>query len=148
MEILENSSDLEKYVQSFYSFLDMRKLNRSSERNAILRAVFDFDKCFTADALQNKLKEQKYSVSRSTLYATLLLLIDAGLVCKHHLPDRLPPQYERCCCPNAHNRIHIEGSEEMIEFFDDRIDEIRKEIEKKYAVNVVTHTFTVHCKKK
>ena len=148
MKISEDSCNFEKYVQCFYAYLDGHKLKRSVERNAILLSVFDFDKHFTIEDLQNRLKEQKHHVSRSTLYATLGLLIDAGLVFKHHLPCQATAQYEKFFCSDAHNHIYTEGSEKMIEFYDNRIDEIKKDIEKKYGVDVVQHAFTLYCKKK
>ena len=148
MEILENGCDFEKYVQCFYSFLDAHKLKRSLERNTVLRAVFDFDKHFTAEDLQNKLTQQKYHVSRSTLYATLGLLMDAGLVFKHRLPGQVKPQFEKFYCANAHNHIYMENCEKMIEFYDDRIEEIKKEMAEKYAIDIINHSFTLYCKKK
>jgi len=148
MEILENSCDFEKYVRCFYSFLDARKLKRSSERNTILRTVFHFDRHFTAEDLQNKLKQQKCHVSRSTLYATLRLLMDAGLVYKHRLPFQGVAQFEKFYCTDAHNHIYVEGSEKMIEFYDNRVEEIKKEIAKKHNVDIISHSFTLYCKKK
>jgi len=148
MKKTRNSSDLEGYVQHFYAFLDARKMNRSEERNAILRAVFDFDKHFSASTLHKKLEEQKHYVSRSTLYNNLGLLIEAGLVLKHRLPTQATPLYKKCYGSNTHNHIYMEDSKEIIEFYDKRIEEIKKDIEEKYAVEVVNQTFTLCCKKK
>jgi Fur family ferric uptake transcriptional regulator len=143
-----NNCDFEEYVQCFNSFLYAQKLNRSEERNAILRAVFNFDNHFTANTLHKKLDRKKCYVSQSTLYATLELLMGAGLIIKHHLPGQVTPLYEKFYGSDAHNHIHIEGSEEMIEFHDPRIDEIKKDIEKKYAIEVTNHAFTLYCKNK
>jgi Fur family ferric uptake transcriptional regulator len=148
MRNLENSCSFEEYVQCFYAFLDERKLKRSSERNSILRTAFDFNRHFTAEELQCRLQEQKFHVSRSTLYATLGLLMDAGLLFKHHLPGRVTPLYEKFYCTDVHNHIFIEGDEKMIEFGDKRIEEIKKEIAEKYDIDVVKHTFTIYCKNK
>ena len=145
---MENSCDFEEYVQCFYAFLDARKSYRSEERNAILRTIFDFDKHFSANELHKKLKKQKCHVSQSTLYATLGVLIEAGLICKHHLPGQVTPLYEKFYGSDVHNHIYIEGSNEIIEFYDERIDEIKKNIAEKYAVEVINQTFTLYCKKK
>ena len=147
MEILKNSCDFEEYVRCFYAFLDAHNLRRSAERNAILRAVCDFNTHFTVDELQNRLQNRKCHVSRSTLYATLALLIDAGLVCKHRLPLQTTLQYEKFYREDAHNHICIEGAEKMIEFYEPRIEEIKKEIAEKYNVEILNHLFTIYCKK-
>jgi len=142
------SYNLEEYFQCFYAFLNARKLNRSEERGAILRAVFGFDKRFSVSTLHKKLEEQKHYISRSTLHCTLELLIEAGLVLKHYLPTQITPLYEKCYGSDTHNHICIEGTEEIIEFYDGRIDEIKKDIAEKYAVEVINQTFTLYCKKK
>jgi len=148
MNIVENNCDFEKYVQCFYAFLDAHKLNRSAERNAILRAVFDFNKHFTIEALHSELKSRKCFVSKSTLYLTIGLLMEAGLVFKHYLPSQTTPQYEKFYGSDAHNHIYIEGSEKMLEFSDKRMEGIKKEIEEKYNVEVVSHAFILYCRKK
>ena len=147
MKILKNSCDFENYVQCFYSFLDAHKLRRSAERNAVLRAVFHFDRHFTVEELQCRLKQQKYHVSRSTLYTTLGLLMDAGLVFKHRLSSQTSPQYEKFYGTDAHNHVYMEGLEKMLEFSDERIEEIKKEIAEKYQVEVVNHAFILYCRK-
>ena len=147
-EVLENSCDFEEYVGCFYAFLDAHKLRRSSERNAILRAVFEFNKHFTIEELQTQLQKRKCHVSRSTLYAALGLMLDAGLVCKHRLPLQATIRYEKSYHQDAHNHICIEDVEKMIEFYDPRIEELKKEIAEKYNVDVINHLFTIYCKKK
>jgi len=147
MATLGNNYSFEDYLQCFYSFLDAHKLKRSSERNAILRTVYDYNKHFTFEHLQKKLKQKKYHISQSTLYVTLNLLEKAGLVFKHHFPYSSIPQYEKIQCDNSHNHVYVEGAKEMIEFSDNRINEIIKEVEEKYNVNVVKHSFILYCKK-
>jgi len=147
-EVVRKNCDFEKYVECFYAFLDGRKLKRSAERNAILRAVFEFNKHFTIEALQDKLKMKKCFVSKSTLYASIGLLMDAGLVFKHCLPSQITPQYEKFYGTDAHNHIYVEGAKNMIEFSDDRIEKIKRELEEKYNIEVINHAFIFYCRKK
>ena len=138
----------EDYLQCFYSFLDARKLNRSSERNAVLLAIYNYDKHFTLEDLQKRLKRRKHHICQSTLYKTVSLLEEAGLLFKHHLPHSPVPQYEKIQSADYHNHICIEDEKEMIEFSDERINLIKKEIEEKYNVSVVKHSFVLYCEKK
>ena len=63
------------------SYLEMNNHRKTPERYAILRAVYDTDGHFTLDELGEKLaKEYKFPVSRATLYNTIELMIDAGIV--------------------------------------------------------------------
>ena len=147
MRTLKKRFDYEKYVERFYAFLDARKLSRTEERNDILRIVFDFDEPFTVDAVDKKLKNQKCHVSKSTLYTTIRLLKEAGLILKHHLPWHAAPVYEKFYDADAHSHVYIEGSKETIEIPNPRIGEIKKELTEKYGLDIVNYTLTVYCKK-
>ena len=55
IELSENYS-FEEYRSLFYRILDEKKLNKTSERFHILRAIYDTDGHFTVNTLYNKLK--------------------------------------------------------------------------------------------
>jgi len=140
------NNDFEKYVQCFYSFLAEQKMKRSVERSTILRTVFDFDQHFSVEMLQKKLKKQKCSISTSTLYTTLGLLMEAGLIFKHNLPGRTP-HYEKFYGSDAHTHIYIEGTKESVECYDSLIEKIKQDIAEKYAIEITNYAFVLYGKK-
>lgn len=133
------------YVSRFNVFLKQRKLSHTSERNAILRAIYQFDKHFTLEELLNYLKKNKYYVSRSTLYNNINLLLEAGLIYKYQFSNQDLPCYEKCLKENVHNHIYNIKTQEVIEFSDHRIEDIIHEIEQKYNIKVLQHNFVAYC---
>ncbi|MDR1257879.1 MAG: transcriptional repressor [Tannerellaceae bacterium] len=74
---------------SFYSYLkekhDTDKGRRKTEeRDTILDEICNFKGHFDINMLQSKLNNTRFHVSKATLYNTLNVLIDAGLIVRHH----------------------------------------------------------------
>ncbi len=138
----------DEYVNHFHVFLEEHNLRKTYERNIILHTIYEFEEHFTIDLLQEHLKYKKYHVSRTTLYKTLNLLIDAGLIIKHHFPSQATPQYEKSHITGTHNHIYMEDTNIVMEFSDSRIEEIIKSIESKYNVSAIRHSFIVYCTNK
>jgi Fur family ferric uptake transcriptional regulator len=144
----EREQALNEYLRAFNAFLDKQNLRKTVERNMILTVIFEMDTHFTVEKLQKTLKKRKYHVSKSTLYKTVSLLVEAGLISKHYFPSEPSAQYEKNFSVVAHNHVYMEDTNEMFEFSDERINELVKDIEKRYDVKAVRHSFTVYCKKK
>ena len=67
----------------FTEYLTFRKHRKTSERFAILDHIYSIKGHFNMDSLYNSmLKDASFRVSRSTLYNTIELLLDCGLVVK------------------------------------------------------------------
>ena len=144
----ERDQALNDYVEAFNAFLDKHNLRSTVERNMIVTVIFEMETHFTVEELQKKFKKRKYHISRTTLYKTINLLVDAGLILKHYFPSEPSAQYEKFFNVIAHNHVYMEDINEVFEFSDERIDEIIKEVEKKYKVEIIRHSFTIYCKKK
>ena len=89
---------------TFTEYLVTRKLRKTPERYAILDKVLDITQHFYIDALCNALEEDSYHVSRATVYNTMELLSDCGIVRCHHFPGQ-PAQYERVA--GITNHLHV-----------------------------------------
>src|SRR5512135_2522667 len=66
--------------QRFLDFLAQRKLRLTGPRRAIIEAVFSTKRHFTAEELLAWAQRRDKSVSRATVYRTLPLLTESGLV--------------------------------------------------------------------
>lgn len=55
-------------------------LKYTPERAAILDAIIQMDGLFDAEQLQDRLKDQSHRVSKATVYRTIKLLQDAGIL--------------------------------------------------------------------
>ena len=70
-------------AQQLNRYLLSNHLRQTSERYAILEAVGDIPGMFTAEDLENIMAQRHFPVSRSTIYASLQLLVEANLVMRH-----------------------------------------------------------------
>lgn len=81
--------------QQFADYLKSNKLRSTPERYAILNAVYSIEESFDIDTLLRHLeKDEKFRVSRATVYNTISLLIKANLVIHHQFGSE--SKYEKC----------------------------------------------------
>src|SRR5438309_11197066 len=66
--------------QRFMEFLGQKNLRLTSQRQAIIDTVFSTRQHFTAEQLLEWSRRRDKSVSRATVYRTLPLLTESGLV--------------------------------------------------------------------
>src|SRR6266496_6719446 len=66
--------------QRFMEFLGLKNLRMTAQRQAIIDTVFGTEEHFTAEQLLAWARERDKSVSRATVYRTLPLLTESGLV--------------------------------------------------------------------
>ena len=88
--------------QIFTEYLNTNGHRKTPERYAILDTIYSIDGHFDIDTLYSlMLNQEKFRVSRATLYNTIILLIDARLVIKHQFGNS--SQYEESYNRNAHH---------------------------------------------
>ena len=85
-------------AKKFDDFLAENGMRRTPERTAIVNHVLAATGHFTIDQLKQQLDEKDFYVSRATLYNTIDLLIQMGVL-RRHVFEGLPPQYERANVP-------------------------------------------------
>lgn len=100
----QSMQDEKKYSleeKRFTSFLQSRRLRKTPERFEILRCCEEYEGHFDADILYNLLETKGYHVSKATIYNTLELLSDAGIIRKL-LFDTHQARYERAEATHSH----------------------------------------------
>jgi Fur family ferric uptake transcriptional regulator len=127
----------------FVAFLATKNLRMTSQRQAIIDSVFSTEEHFTADQLLEWSRGRDRSVSRATVYRTLPLLTESGLVTEmdfgkdHKFYD---PNYAEH--PN-HNHIICEDCEKIVEFESDQISRLESEITHKLGFAVKTQRLQI-----
>ena len=131
----------------FMEFLAQKNLRITSQRQVIIDTVFSTDKHFTAEELLEWSRAKDQSVSRATVYRTLPLLTESGLVQEMDFGKDYKfydPNYADH--PN-HNHIICQDCERIVEFESDKIDKLENEISHKlgFAVKSQRLQITASC---
>ena len=87
----------------------------------------------------NNMKNKNYRVSRATVYNTLDLLVDSGLVTKHQFGKNLS-LYERAHSRKQHDHLICTDCDKIIEFCDPRIQQIKDSVESMFNVKINSHS--------
>jgi Fur family transcriptional regulator, ferric uptake regulator len=66
--------------ERFEAFMTSKGLRRTGQREVIVKAAFSTDEHFTADELWELARKIDRKASRATLYRTLSLLVESGLL--------------------------------------------------------------------
>ena len=88
-------------VRKFNEYLDARGMRRTTERYAILKRIMDINGHFTIEELQQMIDADGFRVSRSTVYNTVELLMEAKML-RRHVFEGMQAQYERTTLPHTH----------------------------------------------
>jgi Fur family ferric uptake transcriptional regulator len=122
--------------QRLMKFLNQKQLRMTTQRLAIIDTVFETSEHFTAEQLLEWSRKRDQSVSRATVYRTLPLLTESGLLREMDFGKDYKfydPNYADH--PN-HNHIICQDCEKIVEFESEKIDMIETEISHKLGFSV------------
>ena len=127
--------------EKFREFLEIRSEKLTEPRRILVRHIFDSHKHFDADELVADLRAAGRQVSRATVYRTLRLLVDAGLLRELRLTNRTA--YEHDFGYPSHDHLHCSECNRVIEFRNDEIRRLREVISTEHGFHASAHRFVI-----
>jgi Fur family ferric uptake transcriptional regulator len=111
----------------FETYLRGKKLKLTGERMEILGTIFRQASHFDAEELHAELKAQGQDISRATVYRTLDLLVQCGLVRKSSLGSS-HANYEAAHEDEHHDHLICLNCNKVIEFYRPDLEQLQEAI--------------------
>lgn len=132
----------EREMAAFRAALRKARLAVTRQRLAIAETAFSTHAHFTADELLDLVRARGVNVGRVTVYRTLKVLVDAGLIEERPFRrDRL--LYEHVVGHAHHDHMVCLKCQRIIEFESPVIEREQRRVAKRHGFEVVHHTHTL-----
>ena len=124
----------------------------TDQRRIIARVISDSKKTYgesdhpDVDELYNRVSQIDSKISIATVYRTVKLFEEAGILVKHDFKGG-KARYEALSESHHDHLIDIKSGD-IIEFVDEEIEKLQKKVAEKYGYNLVDHKLELYCTKK
>lgn len=129
-------------IESFVKYLGTRKLKFTQERKTILQEMFRSPGHLEVEDLLYSLRRKKKPASRATVYRTLELLVDSGIVRKVDLGHG-HSHYELMVDQPHHEHMICLACGKVIEFSDKTMERSLNKLCKKSEFEHTAHRFEI-----
>ncbi len=139
-------------IEVFREYVRRKGLRFTPEREMIVREIFEIHDHFDVDELYLRLRNKGKKLSKASIYRTIPLLIDCGLIQEvYHEEGHM--HYEHIYGYEPHAHIRCLECKRIEEFTDKRITAIEKDVIKRYGYRLTGFRFELfgfcpECQKK
>ena len=117
----------------------------TEQRKLVAKVMSDSDDHPDVDELHKRVSKLDSKVSIATVYRTVKLFEEAGIVSKHDFKGN-KARYEEV--PKEHHDHLIDiNTGEIIEFVDEDIEKLQKKVAEKLGYKLVDHRLELYCSK-
>jgi len=128
--------------QIFRDYLASKGLRFTREREEILQEVMKIHSHFEVEDLFARLRKKKAGISRASIYRTLPLLLDSGIVRKTPC-EAMRARYEHILGHEHHDHMVCLRCGRVIEFKDDDIERLQEKAAKAHGFHVLGHRLVI-----
>ncbi len=124
-------------------FIRRKGLRRTGQRDMIIKAAFSKDDHFTAEELFDRVRKSSSDISRATVYRTLGLLVEAGLLREIDLGENQTTYDPNFLDKPSHNHLVCIDCGRVVEFEDDHIDTLNDCVARRLGFRPVRQTLKI-----
>jgi len=130
----------EQIREAFEAHLQSRRIKVTAARRAVLQAVLELDEHFEAEQVLITLREHGLRVGKATVYRTLPLLVDCGIL-KQVRFDVKQAHYEHAFGEDPHDHMVCRRCGRIVEFGSEEVIALRQRIAQRFKFHVISHRF-------
>jgi Fur family ferric uptake transcriptional regulator len=139
----QNEHIKQEVKKLFIEYLEKKKQRKTPERFAILDEIYSSKDHMDVETLYVHMKNKNYRVSRATVYNTLDLLIECGLVTKHQFGKNIA-RYEGAFGHKQHDHMICNRCNRIFEFCDPRIQQIKNMMGELLRFDITDHSLHLY----
>jgi len=128
----------EDIAQKFDSLLEKRGLKFTHERKLIFEEICRLKDHFDADSLYERFKNKGFRISRDTVYRTIPLLLESGIIQKS-VGEGHRDFFERTSGKGHHDHMVCTRCGKFIEFACEEIEKLQEKVCADYGFKLIFH---------
>ncbi len=128
--------------EEFKRFLRSRSIKFTGPRRRILETVLEMHDHFEAEQLLILLRQRGERVAKATIYRTLPLLVDCGIL-KQVRFEVKQAHYELCYGENPHDHMVCRRCGRIVEFDSEDVIELRARLARENKFHAIAHRFQI-----
>ncbi len=130
-------------TQQLADYLAGQGLKSTSQRDTILQMFVEAGRHLSAEELYARVKKNHPKIGYATVYRTLKLLADAGMAEERRFEDGFT-RYEYKASDSHHDHLICTRCGEIIEFENERIEELQADVARKNRFQVQSHKLEIY----
>ena len=138
-----------QYKEWFFKKVDehlvSKDLKKTSQRSLIMEKLLSMGGHVSAEELFSKLKGEGHSIGLATIYRTLRLLKESGVLEEHSFMEN-KSMFELHFPDKHHDHLICTSCGVVLEFLDDEIEQLQKKVAKQNSFTLTGHTMNLYGK--
>lgn len=132
--------DIDGLLGKLEKFLQKRSLKLTNQRRQLLEKILDMENThFTADDLVDQFRDQRPRVSKATVYRTLSVLVESGILEEHQFGEN-HKVYELSEGRAHHDHLICTNCGTIIEFFNPEMEKLQDKVAVNHAFHATHHS--------
>ncbi|WCL48646.1 Fur family transcriptional regulator [Leptospira sp. GIMC2001] len=128
---------------TFSNYLKKKGLKITSQRMLVAEKIFSIHNHFTAESLQEELKDRRDEISKATIYRILSIMVEAGLLQEHNFGKDYK-YYEHIIGHAHHDHIICIECGRIVEFIDEKIEELQRKAAREKGFSITGHDLNIY----
>jgi Fur family ferric uptake transcriptional regulator len=135
--------DVEELRARLNEYMTRHGLRSTEQRRVVTEQFFASDGHLSIEDLLDKVRVEEPRIGYATVYRTLKLLKDCGLAFERHFGDGVS-RYEVAWEDEHHDHLICLECEKIIEFEDEGIEVLQREVASKHGFALVRHKLELY----